>query len=176
MYWLDTAILVLLGVGAGLGAWTGLLKQVVRVVGLIASIYAAVMFHGWAANWLQQTFLQGSDPAIPDALSYVVVFVAIAWALSFRGQTVRLWFVLPVSSRGMVFFIVAMSFLRVVAAAPGPEGLLSPFGGMLAGWLLGAGTPSPLRRVYLKFRLAQLDREAARGAEAARARRQTSLS
>lgn len=100
--------------------------------------------------------------------------VAIAWALSFRGQTVRLWFVLPVSSRGMVFFIVAMSLLRVVAAAPGPEGLLSPFGGMLAGWLLGAGTPSPLRRVYLKFRLAQLDREAARGAEAARARRQTS--
>jgi membrane associated rhomboid family serine protease len=100
--------------------------------------------------------------------------VAIAWALSFRGQTVRLWFVLPVSSRGMVFFIIAMSLLRVVAAAPGPEGLLSPFGGMLAGWLLGAGTPSPLRRVYLKLRLAQLDREAARGAEAARARRQSS--
>jgi membrane protein required for colicin V production len=77
MYWLDTAILVLLGVGAALGAWTGLVKQVVRVVGLIVSIYAAVVFHGWAANWLQQTLLQGSDPAVPDALSYVVVFVVI---------------------------------------------------------------------------------------------------
>jgi membrane associated rhomboid family serine protease len=100
--------------------------------------------------------------------------VAIAWALSFRGQTVRLWFVLPVSSSGMVIFIVVMSVLRVVAAAPGPEGLLAPFGGMLAGWLLGASTPSPLRRAYLKLRLAQLDREAARSAEAARARRKSS--
>lgn len=100
--------------------------------------------------------------------------VAVAWALSFKGQTVRLWFVLPVSSSGMVLFIVAMSFLRVVADASGPEGLLAPFGGMAAGWLLGGGTPSPLRRLYLKLRLAQLDREAAQGAEAARQRRKSS--
>jgi hypothetical protein len=31
---------------------------------------------------------------------------------------------------------------------------------MLAGWLLGAGTPSPLRRAYLALRLRQLDRDA----------------
>jgi membrane associated rhomboid family serine protease len=103
----------------------------------------------------------------------VLEAVAMAWALSFRGQTVRLWFVLPVSSTGMVIFIMAMSLLRVVAVEPQPEGLLSPFGGMLAGWLLG-GTPSPLRRAYLKLRLAQLDREAARGARAAADRRKSS--
>jgi len=96
----------------------------------------------------------------------VLEAIAIAWALSFRGQSVRLWFVLPVSSSAMVIFIVAMSLLRVVAAAAEPEGLLSPFGGMLAGWLLGGGTPSPLRRAYLRLRLAQLDREAARGTRA----------
>jgi len=100
--------------------------------------------------------------------------IAIAWALSFRGQTVRLWFVLPVTSSGMVIFIVAMSALRVVAAAPGTEGLLSPFGGMFAGWLLGASTPSPFRRAYLRLRLAQLDREASRGAREAKARRKAS--
>jgi membrane associated rhomboid family serine protease len=100
--------------------------------------------------------------------------IAIAWALSFRGQVVRLWFVLPVSSSGMVLFIIAMSALRVVAAAPGTEGLLSPFGGMFAGWLLGASTPSPLRRLYLRLRLAQLDREAARGARDTKARRKAS--
>ena len=104
----------------------------------------------------------------------VLEAIAIAWALSFRGQTVRLWFVLPVSSSGMVLFIVAMSLLRVVAASAGPEGLLSPFGGMLAGWLLGGSTPSPLRRAYLRLRLAQLDREAARGTRAAAARRKDS--
>ncbi|MBM4364181.1 MAG: rhomboid family intramembrane serine protease, partial [Deltaproteobacteria bacterium] len=89
--------------------------------------------------------------------------VAIAWALSFRGRVVRLWFVLPVSSRGLVGFIVGMSLLRVIADAGSAEGLVSPFGGMLAGWLLGGGTPSPLRRAYLRLRLAQLDRESARG-------------
>jgi len=50
------------------------------------------------------------------------------------------------------------------------EGLISPFGGLAAGWLLGAGTPSPLRRVYLKYRYNQLQREAERDARARRAK------
>jgi hypothetical protein len=68
-----------------------------------------------------------------------------------------------VSSTALVGFVIVMSLLRVVAAAEAPEGLLSPFGGMLAGWLLGGGTPSPLRKAYLTLRLRQLDREAAAG-------------
>ena len=80
MYWLDTAILILLGVGAALGVWTGLLKQVVRVVGFAVSLIAAVFFHGWAANWLQQTCLQGSDPSVADALSYGLVFLVVLLA------------------------------------------------------------------------------------------------
>jgi membrane associated rhomboid family serine protease len=104
----------------------------------------------------------------------VLEAVAVAWAMSFRGQTVRLWFAVPVSSTGMIVFIAVMSLLRIVADSRGPEGLLSPFGGMLAGWLLGGGTPSPLRRAYLKLRLAQLDREASRSARASRERRKDS--
>jgi len=95
----------------------------------------------------------------------VVEAVAIAWALTFRGQVVRLFFVLPVTSRGLILFVVGISLLRVIAASTAPEGLIAPFGGMAAGWLLGAGTPSPLRRAYLKVKLAQLDREATRGSE-----------
>lgn len=91
----------------------------------------------------------------------VVHAIAIAWAMTFKGQTVRLMFVLPVTSTGLIAFVVAISLLRVIAVSQAPEGLLSPFGGMFAGWLLGGGTPSPLRRAYLKLRLAQLDREAA---------------
>jgi membrane associated rhomboid family serine protease len=139
-------------------------------------IFSAVIAYGF------QMLL---EVVLPDSLSHKLVgpywfgafpvleAVAIAWALSFRGQTVRLWFVLPVTSTGMVVFIMAMSLLRVVAMEVPAEGLLSPFGGMLAGWLLG-GTPSPLRRAYLKLRLAQLDREAARGARAAADRRKSS--
>jgi membrane associated rhomboid family serine protease len=93
----------------------------------------------------------------------VVEAVAIAWALSFRGQTVRLLFFIPVSAMTMVAVIVVLSTLRVIALASMPEGLLSPFGGMFAGWLLGASTPSPLRRFYLKLRMQQLERDAVKG-------------
>ena len=77
MYWLDTTILVLLIAGAGLGAWTGLLKQIVRVVGLIAALAAAVFLHSWAADALQQSVLQGSNPIVADGLAYGGVFLAV---------------------------------------------------------------------------------------------------
>jgi membrane associated rhomboid family serine protease len=102
----------------------------------------------------------------PDGSTYwfgaypVVHAIAVAFALQFQGRTVRLFFVWPVSSRGLILFVLAMSVLRVIATSQALDGLISPFGGMFAGWLLGGGTPSPLRRAYLKLRLAQLDREA----------------
>jgi membrane protein required for colicin V production len=77
MYWLDTVILILLGVGAGLGAWTGLLKQFMRVVGFAVALYGSVLLHGWASNYLQQELLKDSDPAVADALSYGAVFLTI---------------------------------------------------------------------------------------------------
>ncbi|HYP88963.1 MAG TPA: rhomboid family intramembrane serine protease, partial [Polyangiaceae bacterium] len=89
-----------------------------------------------------------------------VAAIAIAWALTFRDQVVRLMFVIPVSSRTLIAVIIGLGLLRLAAADIPEEGLLAPFGGMLFGWLLGGGTPSPLRKAWLKLRLAQLDREA----------------
>ncbi|HEY8946895.1 MAG TPA: rhomboid family intramembrane serine protease [Polyangiaceae bacterium] len=100
----------------------------------------------------------------------VVEAIAIAYALSFRGRVVRLFFVLPVSSRGLIAFVVGVSVLYVIIAAQTPSGLVAPFGGMLAGWLLGGSSPSPLRRAWLKLRLAQLDAEARREARARKGR------
>ncbi len=88
----------------------------------------------------------------------VLEAVAVAFALNFRG-VVRLMFVVPVTSTGLLLFVIGMSVLKLIAAEQTPEGLIAPFGGMLAGWLLGGGTPSPLRRLYLRFRLRQLDRQ-----------------
>lgn len=81
--------------------------------------------------------------------------VAIAWALSFRGQNVMLMFVLPVSTRVLVIFVVGLSVARLLVGGAAPEGLFSPFGAMLFGWLVG-GDPSPLQRWMLKRKLRSL--------------------
>jgi membrane associated rhomboid family serine protease len=92
--------------------------------------------------------------------------VAVAWALANRHAQVRLMFVLPVSGTMLLVFVFVMSVLNVIAARAPTEGLITPFGGMLAGWLFG--DYSPLRRFWLKLRLKQLQREteAMRGAKA----------
>jgi membrane associated rhomboid family serine protease len=108
----------------------------------------------------------GAIPAV-EAMS-------VAWALTFSGQTVRLFFVLPVTSRGLLWFVIGFSVLRLIAVQQTAEGLISPFGGLAAGWLLGGGTPSPLRRLYLKFRYSQLQREAEQEARERRRRAQRS--
>lgn len=92
----------------------------------------------------------------------IIEAIAVAWALSFRGQRVHLFFVLPVSGNVLLWMVLGLSVLRVVALSIQPEGLLSPFGGMLSGWLLGGGTPSPLRKLYLRFKLQRLEAEAQR--------------
>jgi len=100
----------------------------------------------------------------------VVSAVSIAWALTFRGRTLNLAFVIPVTSTGLIVFMLAVNIMYLIAQAGGPEGQIAPFGGMLAGYLFGGGTPSPLRRVWLKLRLAQLDAEARREADARKKR------
>lgn len=100
----------------------------------------------------------------------VVSAVSIAWALSFRGRTINLMFVIPITSTGLILFVLALNVMYLIAQAGGPEGQIAPFGGMLAGYLFGGGSPSPLRRFWLKLRLAQLDAEARREADARKKR------
>lgn len=103
-------------------------------------------------------------PAIWFGALPVVEAVAIAWALSFKGRTVNLMFVLPISSTGLILVVIGFSVLALIAQSHSFEGYLAPFGGMLAGWLWGGGTPSPARRAWLRLRLRRLDAQAARDA------------
>lgn len=97
--------------------------------------------------------------------------VAVAWALNNRNSTVRLFFVLPVSGTMLLVFIFAMSVLNVFAMKAPSEGLVTPFGGMLAGWIFGDA--SPFRRYFLELRLRRLraETEALRTGQAASRRR-----
>lgn len=104
----------------------------------------------------------------------VITAISIAWALSFQGREVRLFLVLPVSSRTLLWLVVGMNVLAFVALSGSPAGPIAPFGAMLSGWLLGGGTPSPLRRWWLRLRLSRLDAEVARERKQRQARVQRS--
>jgi membrane associated rhomboid family serine protease len=146
-------------------------RRFLRFLGLSATLSYA----------LQALLLAALPAAIAAKLSGPVQFgavpvveaVAIAWACSFRGRTVQLFFVLPISSRGLILFVVGISVLSLIAGQTPPSGHLALFAGMGLGWLLGGGSPSPLRRAYLRFRLARLDQEVVseRRARKKRARR-----
>jgi len=88
--------------------------------------------------------------------------IAVAWALSSRGQVVQLFFVLPVSATGLLIFVIGVSVLGLIARNHPSEGLVTPFGGMLAGYLFGAGGTPPARRLWLKLRYFWLSARAAK--------------
>lgn len=123
-----------------------------------------------AALTLPVYFRQRLVPEIWYGAMPVVDAVAIAWALSFKGRTVQLFFVLPISSRGLLLFVIGMNILMVIAGALNLAGHVALFAGMGAGWLFGGGTPSPARRFLLKMRLAQLKAEEKRIADERRQR------
>lgn len=103
---------------------------------------------------LGQTYWYGSIGAIEG--------IAVAWALSHRGQVVRLFFVLPVTGTGLLVSVIGFSVFYVLAQGQMHEGLITPFGGMLGGYLFGAGTPSPARRLLLKVRYFFIARRASK--------------
>ena len=123
-----------------------------------------------AALLLPVSFLPRLMPPVWFGALPMVEAVAIAWALTFRKQTVRLFFVLPISSRGLIALVVGMTLMRVVTTQVIQEGLIASFGGMLCGWALGGGTPSPVRKAFLRFKLGQVEREAKRERNARKSR------
>jgi membrane protein required for colicin V production len=77
MHWVDTAILLVLGLGAVTGAMTGFLWQVARIVSLGVALYATLFLNAWATELLQEMLLQGADPRVARALAYAGVFLTV---------------------------------------------------------------------------------------------------
>jgi membrane protein required for colicin V production len=80
MYWLDTIILILLGLGAGLGFWSGLLWQIARVLSLGLALYATILFNEPATKFLDEV-VRGIDPRVAQGIAYVVVFLGVYLSL-----------------------------------------------------------------------------------------------
>jgi membrane associated rhomboid family serine protease len=124
-----------------------------------------ILPEGIAAKLVPQNYFGGTP---------VVEACVIAWASSFPGRTVYLFFVVPVSTKMLIWFTVGINVLMLIAGSVPPSGQVALFAGMGFGWLLGGDTPSPLRKFYLKYRLAGLEREAARERHAKKQRVQRS--
>jgi membrane associated rhomboid family serine protease len=82
----------------------------------------------------------------------------VAWALGAGDAVVRLYFVLPVRPMVLVGIMFAFNVLQLIARDNAPEGVFAPFAAMGAGFLFG-GESSPLRRLYLKWKLKRLQAE-----------------
>lgn len=125
-------------------AWTGVLSYTLQ---FMASF---VLSPRVMAN-LTYEYYFGATP--------VIYAVAIAWACSFKGQRVMLMFVLPVTSRALIWITVGVGLMVLIAGGKSPSGHIASFAGMGFGYLLGGGSPPPLRRWLLRYRLASLERQ-----------------
>jgi uncharacterized membrane protein required for colicin V production len=81
MYWLDTTILAVLGIGAIFGALTGLLLQLARIVGFAVALYAAIFFNKDVAAFLQRQFMQDAEPWVARLVAYAAVFLFVYLAI-----------------------------------------------------------------------------------------------
>jgi membrane protein required for colicin V production len=77
MYWLDTLILALLGLGAALGFFSGFLWQIARILTLTLSLLATVVCNEPASRLFQEQLLRDADPRVAQALAYVMVFLGV---------------------------------------------------------------------------------------------------
>lgn len=76
MHWLDITILIVLGIGAAMGFWSGLLWQVARVVSLGLSLYLAIICNTAVAAWLAEQW-KDVHAAVNHIVAFLGVFLAV---------------------------------------------------------------------------------------------------
>ncbi|MCL2450427.1 MAG: rhomboid family intramembrane serine protease [Polyangiaceae bacterium] len=84
-----------------------------------------------------------------------IAAIAVAWAREFPSATVNLFLFVPLRAKVLLWITVGFSVLDLVYPSGVPEGVVAPFGGIVAG-LLFAGSPSLTRALWLRLRLLAL--------------------
>jgi membrane associated rhomboid family serine protease len=83
--------------------------------------------------------------------------VAVAWSREYSQSTVNLFFFVPIRGKWLFWITVGFCVLDLIYPSAIPEGVVAPFGGVIAGLLWG-GTPSLARTAWLHTKLAVLRR------------------
>jgi uncharacterized membrane protein required for colicin V production len=81
MNWLDSVIVALLATAAVLGAYSGLLMQIFRLVGFGASLYGSLRYHASAVPWLGESLMKGADPRVVAVTAFAGLFLGIYLAI-----------------------------------------------------------------------------------------------
>jgi membrane protein required for colicin V production len=81
MHWLDSSILAVLAAAAVLGAYSGLLMQVFRLVGFGVALYAATLYYGGATEWLKDNLMRGADARTCSLVAFGMLFLGIYLAI-----------------------------------------------------------------------------------------------
>jgi membrane associated rhomboid family serine protease len=97
-------------------------------------------------------------PGLVMGPTAAIAATAIAWAKENASRQIRLFFFLPVSGRALYWMTIGFAALSILFMQGTPEGVAAPFGGILAGILLGE-TPSKARSAWLRIKLALLRRK-----------------
>ena len=95
-------------------------------------------------------------PAVFGA-SAAIAAIAVAWARDNANATVRLFLVLPIRGRWLLWATVGIAVLDLVFPTMLPEGVVAPLGGVAVGLLFG-GRPSFARMLFLRTKLLFLQR------------------
>jgi membrane associated rhomboid family serine protease len=119
------------------------------VVGYAMAVGLDLVAHA-RASVFHQSIMFGAGAAITGT--------AVAWARENAEAEVRLFFVLPVKGKYLFWFTVAYCVLGVISGDTFTEGAVAPFGGIVVGLLLG-GSPSAIRTLYLRTKLAMLRKQ-----------------
>ena len=87
-----------------------------------------------------------------------ITATAMAWAKENAERQIRLFFFLPIKGKTLYWITIGFAVLSLLFMQGAPEGAVAPFGGILAGLAFG-GTPSPMRSLWLRVKLALLRRK-----------------
>jgi membrane associated rhomboid family serine protease len=123
----------------------------------IAAGFALVVLFGLVTPGESKHF----HPPIAFGPSAALAALAVAWGRENANAQMRLYFVLPISGRVLVWITLGFCILGVFFPASVTEGIVAPFGGFITGLLL-AGSPSPARSLYLRIKLFFLRRRGER--------------
>jgi membrane associated rhomboid family serine protease len=86
----------------------------------------------------------------------MVASVMVAWVYQRPNATWMFWGVVPVRGITLIGIALAIATLGIVLKWQIPEGALAPIVGIGVGYALGAGTPSPIRRAWLRGKLKKI--------------------